>query len=156
MKKSLVVKYSVFSLIAVIICVLDQATKSYIASTFITGETRNVISGILNFTYVKNKGAAFGMLQGQKVAFLVLTVVVFVAAIWYIGKHRPESSLFLCAISFILSGAVGNAIDRVMLGFVRDFIEVAFINFPVFNIADCAICIGAGLLIIHAFRNTEE
>lgn len=156
LKKSLIVKYSLTFLFALCLFVLDQWTKHLIELNFRTGQSKILIDKVLRLTYVQNRGAAFGILQGQRVAFLILTVAVFVFAIWYIGKHRPESVLFLSSVGLILSGAAGNAYDRMCLGFVRDFIDVSFINFPVFNVADCAICIGAALLVLHAFRKVEE
>lgn len=154
--KGLLIKYSLFGLLAVIIAVADQATKIMIQKNFVTGQSVEVIKGVLNFTYVKNEGAAFGIMQGAKVAFIIITVAVFAAAFIYFKKYRPESPLFLTATAFVLSGAVGNLIDRVVLGYVRDFIDVAFINFPVFNIADSMICIGAILIVIYAFFDLKS
>lgn len=154
--KGLLIKYSLFGLLAVIIAAADQITKIMIQKSFVTGQSVEVIKGVLNFTYVKNEGAAFGIMQGAKVAFIIVTVAVFAAAFIYFKKYRPESPLFLTATAFVLSGAVGNLIDRVVLGYVRDFIDVAFINFPVFNIADSMICIGAVLIVIYAFFDLKS
>ena len=131
------------------IIAFDQISKIMITSSFSEGQGVNVLEGILNFTYVKNKGAAFGMLQGARVFFIVITVVAVVAAIIYLVKTRPSSHLERTAICFLAGGAIGNFIDRLVLGYVRDFISVEFIDFPVFNVADCFVCIGAGLYILY-------
>ena len=136
------------------IIAFDQITKYIIASDFYLGESRAVIDGLLSFTYVQNKGAAFGMLQGARVFFIILTVVVFGALIFYLVKTRPQSHLEKTALTFIAGGAIGNFIDRLALSYVRDFIEVTFIDFPVFNIADCFVCIGAGLYILYALMDS--
>lgn len=155
-ERSLIIKYSLFGLLAVIIAVADQITKIMIQKSFVTGQSVEVIKGVLNFTYVKNEGAAFGIMQGAKAAFIIITVAVFAAAFIYFKKYRPASPLFLTATAFVLSGAVGNLIDRVVLGYVRDFIDVAFMDFPVFNIADSMICIGALLIVIYAFFDLKS
>ena len=136
-----------------LIIALDQVSKYLITSNFDLYDSVTVIKGILNFTYVRNKGAAFGMLQGARVFFIILTVVIFTALIIYLIKARPKSTLEKIALSFIAGGAIGNFIDRVYLSYVRDFIEVTFIDFPVFNVADCFVCIGAGLYILYTIMD---
>ena len=153
--KKLVIKYLLFGLLALLIVAADQITKFMIQKNFRTGQSVEVIKGVLNFTYVKNEGAAFGIMQGAKIAFIVITLAVFAAAFIYFKKYKPQSPLFLTATAFVLSGAVGNLIDRVALSYVRDFIDVAFISFPVFNIADSMICIGALLIIVYAFLDMK-
>lgn len=131
------------------IITLDQISKVLITSAFSPGQGTIVIKGILDFLYVRNEGAAFGMLQGAGWFFIIVTVAAISAAIIYIVKAKPSSKLERMALAFISGGAIGNFIDRVALGYVRDFIAVSFINFPVFNIADCFVCIGAGLYILY-------
>lgn len=128
---------------------LDQLSKFLMTSNFAPGEGFCVIKGILDFTYIRNEGAAFGMLQGARWFFIVLTVVVFAALIIYLIKSKPTSHLEKTALTLLAGGALGNFIDRVILGFVRDFIEVKFIDFPIFNVADCFVCIGTGLYVLY-------
>lgn len=142
--------------IFLLIIALDQISKYLIASAFSLGEGICVIEGLLDFTYVQNRGAAFGLLQGARVFFIILTIVVFVALIIYLYKARLTSPLEKTALAFIAGGAIGNFIDRLVLGYVRDFIEVTFIDFPVFNIADCFVCIGAGLYILYTFLDMKR
>lgn len=137
-----------------IIIALDQISKVFITSSFSVGQGTQIIKGILDFTYVENRGAAFGMLQGARVFFIIVTLAAVAAAIIYIVKTRPSSPLERTALAFISGGAIGNFIDRLCLGYVRDFISVQFIDFPVFNIADCFVCIGVGLYILYTLLDT--
>ena len=143
----------IYILGALLIIALDQITKILITSYFKLGEAKSIIKGVLSLTYVRNEGAAFGILQGARVFFIVLTIIVLLGAIYYIVKMRPRSPLEKTALCFIAGGAIGNFIDRAILGYVRDFIMTDFIDFPVFNIADCFLCIGAGLYILYAFSD---
>lgn len=145
----------IYILISILIIVFDQITKLMTTKSLSLGEVFPVIPHVLSFTYVKNEGAAFGILQGARVFFILITIVIFVLAIYYVVKMRPQSRLEKLALSFIAGGALGNFIDRAFLGFVRDFIMTEFIDFPVFNIADCFVCIGAGLYILYAFLDMK-
>ena len=146
----------IYIIAALIIIAADQLSKIYIASNFSLGQQKMLIDGVLSFTYVKNEGAAFGMLQGARVFFLIITAVVLVGVTVYLIKCRPESRLEKTAITFIVGGAVGNCIDRALLGYVRDFIATEFMDFPVFNIADCFVCIGAALYILYVFLQEKS
>ncbi len=142
--------------IFIAIIALDQISKSLITANIGLGEGISVIKGILDFTYVRNEGAAFGMLNGARVFFIILTVVVFALLIIYLVRSKPQSHLEKTALTFIAGGAIGNFIDRLFLGYVRDFINAVFIDFPVFNIADCFVCIGAGLYILYTFLDMKR
>ncbi len=143
----------IYVIAAILIVAFDQITKILCSSYFELGEAKNVISGILSFQYVYNEGAAFGILEGARVFFIIITIVVLVGLIYYLLKSRPQSRLEKWALATMAGGAIGNFIDRVYFGYVRDFIRVDFIEFPVFNIADCFVCIGAGLYILYAFSD---
>lgn len=146
---------AIYIITAALIIALDQITKVLTTTFFRLGEVKNIIPHVLSFTYIRNEGAAFGILQGARVFFMIITVLVFVFAIFYIVKMRPRALLEKWALCFITGGAVGNFIDRAVFGYVRDFILLEFIDFPVFNIADCFVCIGAGLYILYAFLDTS-
>ena len=143
----------IYIITAILIIVFDQITKVLTTNFFSLGEVKNIIPGILSFTYIRNEGAAFGILQGARFFFLIITVVIFFGVLFYIIKSHPHSRLEKWALCFMAGGAAGNFIDRLFLGYVRDFILVDFIDFPVFNIADCFVCIGAGLYILYAFSD---
>lgn len=158
MKLNLWAKYAIFGAIAVLVTVIDQLTKVWIVNIAngIEGMGCDVISGVLRFTYKMNDGASMGILSGQRVLLIIITLALFGLGIFYFKKHKPENLLLLTSVSLIAGGAVGNLIDRVVLGYVRDFIHLLFVKFYIFNFADCAICVGAALLIIYAFLNTED
>ena len=137
-----------FLVITFLIIVFDQITKWLITNSLSLGESISVIPKLFNFTYVENRGAAFGLLQGARVFFIIITVVLLFLVVLYFVKKKPQSVLEKTALAFITGGALGNFIDRLCLSYVRDFIETAFMNFPVFNVADCFVCIGAALYII--------
>ena len=133
---------------------VDQLTKVWAAGPLATtlGGSVPVIPGVFSLTYVENRGMAFGLLQNKKVFFIVLTLAVCAALLWVMVKKRKEMNLWIrIALAFILSGAVGNLIDRAMLGYVRDMLDFCLIHFPVFNVADSCICVGAALLVIGVF-----
>ena len=138
---------------ALLIVAFDQFTKILTSSEFLAGEVKTVIPKVLSFTNVHNKGAAFGILQGARVFFIIMTLVIIAVVIFYIIKAKPQSPLEKWALCCMAGGAVGNFIDRAVFGYVRDFIMVEFIDFPVFNIADCFVCIGAGLYILYTFSD---
>lgn len=142
--------YVILTLLAI---ALDQISKILITSNLELYRIKEFIPGFLSLTYIRNEGAAFGMLKGARVFFIILTVVVIVALIVYVKKTRPASKLEKLALSFISGGAIGNFIDRVLFGYVRDFIMTDFMDFPVFNIADCFVCIGASLYMLYALSD---
>lgn len=135
-------------LIMVAAVVLDQATKVWVLHAIMPGESREVLPGILHFTYVENTGAAFGMLKDHRWVFLVVSTVAILAIAAYLLIARPESRLEQLALAFIAGGGVGNMIDRVGRGYVIDFIDVRFVQFYVFNVADSFVCVGCGLMIL--------
>ena len=109
-----------------------------------------IINNVLEITYLENRGAAFGIMQGQKIFFLVITIIVL-AVLIYIFLKIPNDKKYIqlnICLSLTLAGAIGNCIDRVILGYVRDFIYFKIINFPVFNIADSYITVCMFWLVI--------
>ncbi|MDO4742583.1 MAG: signal peptidase II [bacterium] len=137
-------------IVAVIIFAVDQLSKYLITQNFILGESIPVINGVLNFTYINNMGAAFGIMKNQTWLLLAVTVVVTVICFCILIKKTYRSKIVFWGILLIISGGLGNIVDRVFRnGNVVDFLELDFIRFPVFNVADCAIVVGAGLLILY-------
>ncbi len=142
-----------FAIILGIIC-LDQVSK-WLAIIFLKGETPvMIIKGLLRFSYVENRGAAFGMLSDQRWVFLVISTLAIIGIIVYMIKWRPESKLACVGIAFIAGGGIGNMIDRTLLGYVVDFIDFYTIWQFVFNIADSFVCVGAGLLMFYLVCET--
>lgn len=158
LKLKLWAKYSIFGILAAVLTVIDQLSKEWIVNIAggIEGKGIDVLKGVFKFTYLRNDGASMGLFGGQQILLICITVAIFACGIYYFIKHKPENTLFLWAVSLVASGAVGNLIDRVTLGYVRDFIDLEFINFYIFNFADCAICVGAFLLMLYAFLNVKD
>ena len=147
-----------FSIILGIIFV-DQITK-WIAVIFLKGNPSEVIiEGILRFTYIENRGAAFGMLSNHRWVFLVISTIAIAFLIVYMIKWRPDSKWACVAIAFMAGGGIGNMIDRTILGYVIDFID--FYAFPtvwmyVFNVAASFVCVGAVMLMYYLIVETVK
>jgi len=140
-----------FLLPAAIIVIVDQISKQVVWHNFVTGYHVDIIPGVLRFTLVKNNGAAFGLLEGGRIFFIIASVIA-VVFITYLGFRLPktEGSKRLL-LGLILGGAIGNLIDRVYDGAVIDFIEMGVAGhwWPVYNVADIAVTVGAVLLLLH-------
>lgn len=130
---------------------LDRYTKAYFKPLMNTGESKDFIKGFIDLTVISNEGGAWGMLSGHTWILLSVTFVVMLVLIALLLKFGLENKLIFWAVSLVLSGGIGNMIDRIFGGGkVVDFLHFEFWpEFPVFNIADCAIVIGAGLLILY-------
>lgn len=141
-------------LIAFGIFVLDQLTKTYIIHTMELGDSIPVIENIFHITYIKNPGAAFGILQHQTGLFIAIAGLLM-GAVWYFYPRLPQGyPLLRLAIALQVGGAAGNLLDRVRTGYVTDFFD--FRIWPVFNVADIAIVMGVGLLFLEIVRMPEE
>ncbi len=144
---------------ALVVTLVDQASKTWIVKELRLPELRHVDLGpVFDFTYVRNYGASFGMLTGGLWARILLSVlalsIVLVLVYWLTSVKRR---LTAAGVAFIIGGAVGNLIDRVLYGYVIDFIDFSHMHFPwVFNVADSAINVGVGLLLLDAFKNGED
>ena len=130
---------------------LDQLTKYLVVSNMALHESIDIIPGVFRFTYIQNDGAAFGSLDNARWVFMVLSTVAIIGILIYMFWKKPQDKLMLAALILIVSGGIGNMIDRIALGYVIDFLD--FCAFPkiwmwVFNVADSFVCIGAGLLIL--------
>ncbi len=138
----------------------DQVTK-YLAVLKLKGaQPAELIPGVLGLSYVENRGMSFGLLQGQRWLFIAVTVLICLFLI-YVYLRVPDTKRFRAlavCILFIFAGAVGNFIDRARQGYVVDFLELRFISFPVFNVADCYITWTAvilALLLIFHYKDEE-
>ena len=139
----------IWQLSAVLVIIgLDRLVKSYILSSYSTGEVFGQIPYVADFVFVKNTGAAFSMFSNNTAVLAVISVIFTIAIVLYKIIKKPESFLENLSIVLLFSGAVGNAIDRIMYKFVVDFISIKWFEFPVFNIADMAIVIGAVLAVV--------
>ena len=152
-KKLPLFHYIVYSAVILGGVALDQLTKLLSVLFLKNIDTFPLIRGVLHLTYVENRGAAFGMLANDRWVFLTVSTltIIVVGALLYFG--HIEGLPYGIALSMILSGGIGNMIDRVALGYVVDFIDFRLINFAVFNGADSFICVGAGLMILLLVRD---
>ncbi len=135
--------------VGIILTVADQLLKIWAISSLEPVGSITVIENIFSLTYVENRGAAWGMMSGAKWYLIIMPIVIIVAAIAYLIIKKLSDPLLLWSVSLIVSGGLGNLIDRIFRGFVVDYLHATFIDFPVFNLADCCITIGAGLLILY-------
>lgn len=131
------------------IVALDQIFKYFAKEYLMPIGYFPIIQDVFHLTYVENRGAAFGLFQGQRWIFITLTFII-AGLIAYFLLKIPEKFLFLKAsLALVLGGAIGNLIDRVRLGYVVDMFDFTLINFPVFNIADSMLVVGTILLGYH-------
>ena len=140
--------------IGIIIFLVDQLVKHLVVSGMHLGESIPVVKGIFHITYVLNPGAAFGMLEHQRWVFILVAVAVLLVAGIFYSRLKKESALLQTGAGLLLGGAVGNLVDRIQTGLVVDFLD--FRIWPVFNIADIAICVGAGILILDMWQRRNE
>ncbi len=137
------------AIIIILSVAADQITKYLVVQNIGMYETVDVLPNVFHFTYIENKGAAFGMLSEHRWVFLVISTVAIVVFVFYLIKYKPKDVLLRTALSMVIGGGIGNMIDRCFRGSVVDFIEVDFIDFYVFNVADMFVCIGCGLMILY-------
>src|SRR5687768_8726171 len=141
---------------------IDQSTKAWAVSRLRFGDDIPIISGFLNFAYAQNTGAAFSMLDDQGDAgrwgLSVVALIAAVLVLYFFWRTPRSDDRILGALALLLAGIAGNVTDRLRLGFVVDFIDVQFgtWHYPTFNVADMAICVGAGLLIIDMFLSKRR
>ncbi len=127
---------------------IDQLTKLLSVNFLKPKGSVPIIKNVIHLTYVENRGAAFGMLADNRWVFIVISTAAIIGLSIYLFKFKVPNMLYGIAISMIISGGIGNMIDRLALGYVVDFIDFALINFAVFNGADSFVCVGAGLLTL--------
>jgi signal peptidase II len=147
--------FGAFALIVALLLVLDQATKAAARACLSSEEVLTLVPGVLGLQLVENRGAAFGIFSGHVAAFAVLAVVILAACVAYLIRGHVRGWLVSVSLAMVCAGGLGNLIDRVALGYVTDMIRALFIDFPVFNVADCSICIGVVLFFIAIIRGTK-
>ena len=140
--------------IGILVFIIDQLVKHLVVSTMHLGQSLPVIKGIFHITYVLNPGAAFGMLEHQRWFFILVALAAVLLGAAFYKKRQQESFLMRSGAGLLLGGAVGNLADRIQSGLVVDFLD--FRIWPVFNIADIAICAGAGILIFDIWQRRNE
>jgi len=148
-----------FFLIAIVAFVLDFITKKWIATNMKIGEEFSVIGDFFLITSHRNRGAAFGILQDQRIFFIIITIAILSGILYYAHIMREKGTkTLLIGLALVLGGALGNFIDRVRFGEVVDFFKFNFgsYTFPIFNIADSAIVIGVGLIMLDTLLDVRR
>ena len=145
----------IWLIIALLITVADQVTKYIVATGMTVGETAASLV-LFDITYVRNEGAAFSMLSGRMSLLSIISVAFCIAVIIWWLKKKPTHPMLCTSATLLFAGALGNAIDRIARGYVVDFIRTTFIDFPIFNVADIAITVGAMLLILYEIAFNKE
>jgi len=140
-------------LLALLMTVADQASKQWVRDGFVLGESRTILESCFHFTYLRNTGAAWSMLGGQNLWLAALSVLVLVLMVVFRRAFLSDSWEHRLALGLLAGGILGNVCDRIKLGYVTDFLDFSWHghHFPVFNIADSAICVGVFLYVLSSF-----
>ena len=134
------------------IILLDQVSKFLVLKKLDFERSKNIIPNLLNFTLVKNKGAAFSLFNDSTLILTIISVLASFLIVTLILRSLPKSYWNSIGLAYLLGGTVGNGIDRVLKGYVVDFLEIVPINFPIFNLADISINIAVICFIIDIVR----
>lgn len=145
-----------FPLAAVMLILLDQLSKQWIVNHIPLNAIRKCVPGIFSLTYLRNYGAAFSILQNQQWLFTVITLTVVGAACYYFIKNINGNFWFLFGLLLIISGGIGNFIDRLRLSYVVDMVHLDFMNFAIFNVADSYLTVGVMILFIALWKEEEN
>ena len=143
-----------FYTVLIIWLLLDQLTKYYVMNHFLLGESLPVIPNVFHLTYIINRGAAFGMLTNQRWFFLAVAFVLIIVYVFYRKRVNNGPLSLRVGTALLISGAIGNGIDRYVLHGVVDFFD--FRIWPIFNIADIGICVGVVCVIYYLLTSERE
>ena len=146
-----VIGYLIFT---VALVVVDQLVKHWVSATIALNSSQPVVPNLLAITNLRNDGAAWSILEGQQWFFTVVTLIALAVLAYLFYRWRRQPRL-LWPLTLILAGAIGNFIDRLQNGYVVDMIELLFINFPVFNVADVCLTVGVAWLLVIFIREEE-
>lgn len=138
-------------IISILMLIADRATKMWASQRLVQGAI-DVWPGVVRFRYARNTGAAFSLFDGNSAALAVVTLVMIAVVLAIYFREKSLGSLARGGLALIASGGAGNLFDRLLRGYVVDFIQPIFVDFAIFNIADVAVCAGAALVAIGAFK----
>ena len=144
-------KKTIFPLsISVFVILFDQVTKFWVLHQYAVGDTFGLIPGILEFCYVENYGSAMGIVSNARWPLVIGTAIAIIACVFFLFSKKCTGKIMPCAFGLVVGGGIGNLIDRVFLGYVVDFVRfpISWFHYS-FNIADCAVCLGCGLLVLE-------
>lgn len=146
----------IFYFLIIILVIIDQASKWWTVQNIDLHQVIEVIPNILSLTYIQNTGAAWSILEGKMMFFYIVTIIVVAVLLYELHKHWQDSRLFAVGISFIIGGALGNFIDRLLLKYVIDMIKLEFIDFPIFNLADTWLTVGVIIVLFYILFDKDE
>ena len=135
---------------------LDQLAKWVVRSSMVLDQSIPLWPNVFHLTRVHNQGAAFGLFPGARPVFILTTMLVLFVIAAYWRRVRPTEWPVVLALAFISAGAVGNLVDRAAMGYVTDFFDFNLISFPVFNVADSAVVVGVGILMVWILFGPER
>lgn len=143
---------TIIIILSIIFLIIDQITKILVVNSLVPGENIEIIKNIFNIIYTNNTGAAFSILLGKRIFLIVVAVLIIGVLLYYIKRNKIEKKIDIIALSFVIGGSLGNLIDRIVRGYVIDFISIKIgnYNFPIFNVADALIVVGVILLLLGA------
>ena len=151
------IKLKVLQFITVIFgVVLDRVTKALAVKYLVPIRDFPIIRGVFHLTYAENTGAGFSILEGNRLFLIVIPIIVAAFLVYMLLSKKVTSRLFSWSLALVLSGAVGNLIDRIFSGYVVDMFNFTLINFPIFNVADIFVTVGAVLLFIYIIFFCEK
>ena len=136
--------------------ILDMLTKLLVEGGMTVYESIPILRGVLHITHIENRGAAFGMLANHRWVFLVVSTLTILFVLLFLIRTRSRDPLLLTSLAMVLSGGIGNMVDRLALGYVVDMIDFCLIDFAVFNVADSFVCVGAALLFLAVLFEAKE
>lgn len=144
--------------LTLVVILLDMVSKYIVSRLLIVNESVMVIKNFFNITYVRNTGAAFSIFSGNTFLVMIVSFIIIIGIILYISENKPSNKMEKVAYSLILGGAIGNFIDRIIYGYVRDFIEIDIFgwDYPIFNLADVFVVVGVILLVIATWRGRND
>ncbi len=140
---------ALFVVLAGLLLVADRVTKAWAVHALALGDPQPLLGNVVRLTRVHNAGGAFGVLAGRPTLFIAVSLVIAAIAVAAFVVLRRQSPWLRLALVLVFVGAVGNVIDRLSVGYVVDFFEI--VGFPVFNVADSCVTVGAVLLVLYAF-----
>lgn len=145
-------------ILSIIFLIVDQITKILVVNSLVPGENIEIIKNIFSIIYTNNTGAAFSILLGKRIFLIVVAVLIIGVLLYYIKRNKIEKKIDIIALSFVIGGSLGNLIDRIVRGYVIDFISIKLgnYNFPIFNVADILIVIGVFLLLLSSRRRQSD
>ncbi len=148
----------IYYVLALVVLILDQLSKYIVSHAMQVGESIPIIPNVLELTSLRNTGAAWSILEGKMLFFYIVSIVVLAIVIYYMQKIGRFHPLLGTSLGLIIGGTLGNFVDRLVHGKVVDFIHVYIgtYSYPIFNLADSALCVGAILLLIYSLKDNKK